>query len=92
MPKLSSPADIDSRGYFQRENISANRIVIKVHFLQIPNSISYINLGKFRDKMLRNSVGKKDMIFFEMYLLDTLPQENDVLFSRSNEEDTFEVH
>ena len=42
--------------------------------------------------MFRNGISKKDMILFEMNLLDTLSNQDQILFSRSNEKDTFQMH
>ena len=78
--------------YFQGKDVSANRIVVKINFLQIPNSVSDIDFCKFWDEIFRNGVSEKDMIFLKMYLLYTLPQKDQILFGGSDKKDSFQMH
>ena len=92
MPELSSSAYVDGGWNFQGENISSDRVVVEVHFLQISDSVCNIDFCQFGDVVFRNGVGEEDVIFLEMRLLYGLSQKNKIIFGRSDEEDSLEMH
>ena len=92
MPELSSSADIDGGWNFKRKYISSDRVVIEVHFLQISDSVRNINLCQFGDVVFRDGVGEEDVVFLEMRLLQRLSQKDEVVFGRSDKEDSLQMH